>query len=407
MARRPARDEDRRNLRGVPRDDRRREPCPWRPSCRCRGPRHAGPRLSDSSAHASAHGRAFYGTRSLDLIVIARVFVCVILVAVLAGVVLFALFRMGILQNPQQVSVVVLVATIVLSALVTQLVLSLMLRRLLKPVRALREAMERVAQGDFSARVDDEGADSELGALLRGFNTMAEELGSVETLRDEFVDDFSHELKTPMTSIRGFARQIGRDASASPATREYAGIIESEADRLVSMSSNVLALSRFESQHVVADPRPFSLDEQLRRCVLVLQASWEARGVEMDLDLRPVRALGGEDMLSQVWINLLDNAVKYGPAGGTVHVRCWRDDEAGLACASVRDEGTGMDRETLARAFDKFYRGPQTAASTSGNGLGLPIVRRVVELSGGRVSVRTEPGHGTEVTVSLPAAAPR
>lgn len=354
-------------------------------------------------AHPPHGGHAFKGARSLDLVVIVRVFICLILVAVLSGAVLFALFRMGILHDPQQVPVLVLVVTIILSALVTQLILSIMLHRLLKPIRALRQAMERVTQGDFSARVDDEGADNELGSLLRSFNTMATELGSIEMLRDEFVNDFSHELKTPVTSIRGFARQIRRDAGASAETHEFAQIIEAEANRLLSMSSNVLALSRFETQQVVADPRPFSLDEQLRRCVLVLQPAWEARGVEFDLELEPLAVRGSEEMLSQVWINVLDNAIKYGPTGGAVHVRCRRDAEAGRACVSVRDEGPGMDGETLARSFDKFFRGPQTAASTSGNGLGLPIVRRIVELSGGTISVRTEPGRGTEFVVTLPA----
>ena len=371
---------------------------------------------------ASRQGRAFYGTRSLDLLVIARVAACVILCAVLTGIVLILLSHMGLLHSGQEVSGAVLVIVIAGGALATLITLSIMLHRMLNPIRELRFAMERVTRGDFTARVDDEGADNELGSLLRSFNTMAGELGSIEMLRDEFVDDFSHELKTPITSIRGFARQIARSEEAPARDREYAEIIASEAERLITMSSNVLALNRFESQRVVGDARNYALDEQLRRCVLMLQDAWEARGVEMNLDdVHPATVYANEEMLTQVWLNVLGNAIKYGPEGGVVHVSCENaepgevgggsggtgDGETGMpgvARVVVRDEGPGMDEATLRRAFDKFYRGAETASSTSGNGLGLPIVKRIVELSHGTISVRTEPGHGTAFAVTLPAA---
>lgn len=349
-------------------------------------------------------GRAFYGARSLDLIFIARMAACVILCALLTGLVLVVLTRLGILHESQRLAAPVLIFTIAGSALATIVVLSIMLRRVLKPIRELREAMERVTDGDFSARVTDDGADNELGSLLRSFNTMAGELGSIEMLRDEFVDDFSHELKTPVTSIRGFARQIERNEQATPRDREYAGIIASEADRLIAMSSNVLALNRFESQQVVANARSYALDEQLRRCVLVLQEAWEAREIELDLDgVEPTSVQASEEMLANVWINVLDNAIKYSPVGGRVTVTCENAD--GTACVTIADNGPGMDEVTLARAFDKFYRGTETAGMARGNGLGLPIVKRIVELSHGSISVRTEPGQGTAFTVTLPTGA--
>lgn len=368
-------------------------------------------------------GRAFYGTRSLDLLVIARVAACVILCAVLTGIVLILLSHLGLLHSGQEISGVVLIVAIAGGALATLVTLSIMLHRMLKPIRELRSAMERVTHGDFAARVDDEGADNELGSLLRSFNTMAGELGSIEMLRDEFVDDFSHELKTPITSIRGFARQIARDGEAPARDREYAGIIADEAERLIAMASNVLALNRVESQRVVGDARSYALDEQLRRCVLMLQDAWEGQGVEMDLDgVRPTTVRANEEMLAQVWLNVLGNAIKYGPEGGVVRVSCENvgsgEDGSGLAAGGaggvgsgdgswarvvVSDEGPGMDEATLRRAFDKFYRGTATATTTSGNGLGLPIVKRIVELSHGTISVRTEPGHGTAFAVTLPA----
>ncbi|MBS5451640.1 MAG: HAMP domain-containing histidine kinase [Coriobacteriia bacterium] len=363
----------------------------------------------------SHQGRAFYGTRSLDLLVIARVAACVILCAIATGLTLIVLSHLGLLHKGQEIAGPVLILAITASALATLVTTSIALHRVLKPIRELRGAMERVTQGDFSARVDDEGANNELGSLLRSFNTMADELGSIEMLRDEFVDDFSHELKTPITSIRGFARQIERNPEATQRDREYAGIIVTEANRLIVMSSNVLALNRFESQQVVVDARDYALDEQLRRCALMLQDRWEARGIELDLDsVRPTTVRASEEMLAQVWLNVLDNAIKYSPDGSTVHVSCenvWPDEVGGTAAGgngiarvSVRDEGPGMDEETLRRAFDKFYRGSATAGTAGGNGLGLPIVRRIVELARGTISVRTEPGHGTDFTVTLPAS---
>lgn len=349
-------------------------------------------------------GRAFYGARSLDLIFIARMAACVILCSILTGVILIALTHLGILHTGQWLAGPVLIFAIAGSALVTLIVLSIMLHRVLKPIRELREAMERVTHGDFSARVMDDGANNELGSLLRSFNTMAAELGSIEMLRDEFVDDFSHELKTPVTSIRGFARQIEHNEQATPRDREYAGIIAGEADRLITMSSNVLALNRFESQQVVADACSYALDEQLRRCVLMLQGAWETRGIELDLDgMGPTQVWANEEMLAHVWLNVLDNAIKYSPVGGRVAVAC--ENVGDTARVTVIDSGPGMDEATLARAFDKFYRGTETAGTTSGNGLGLPIVKRIVELSRGSISVRTEPGQGTTFAVTLPAGA--
>ena len=374
------------------------------PSARPSRPRHQGPHATGkgAAAAASSQGRAFYGTRSLDLLVIARVAACVILCAIATGVTLLVLSHLGLLHSGQEISAVVLIIAIAGSALATLVTLSIMLHRMLKPIRELRSAMERVTQGDFTARVDDEGADNELGSLLRSFNTMAGELGSIEMLRDEFVDDFSHELKTPITSIRGFARQIAHDQEAPERDREYAGIIADEAGRLITMSSNVLALNRFESQRVVSDARDYALDEQLRRCVLMLQDVWEARDVEMDLDgVHPTTVRASAEMLAQVWLNVLGNAIKYSPRGSVVRVSC--ENREGNARVVVSDEGPGMDEATLRRAFDKFYRGTATAGTTSGNGLGLSIVKRIVELSHGTISVRTEPGHGTAFAVTLPA----
>lgn len=271
--------------------------------------------------------------------------------------------------------------------------------RMLKPMKSLIRATDIVATGDFSVRVEEQDGDSEMAKLLRNFNHMVGELGGIEMFRDDFINNFSHELKTPLVSIRGFAKQL-RDEEISPEKRrEYTDIIIRESERLASMSASILLLARLENQRIVTDRKEYDLDEQLRSCVILLEKKWSARNIEFDLRLAPVRIHANAELLSHVWINLLDNAIKYSREGGRVTLSCGENEDE--ATVTVRDDGEGMDAQTLKHAFDKFFQGDRSH-SDRGNGLGLSIALRVVELCEGRVGVRSEPGTGTAFTVRLP-----
>ena len=274
-------------------------------------------------------------------------------------------------------------------------------RSKLRPMDDLVHAMHAVSQGDFSVRVDAEDVPGDMGELASSFNDMATELGSLELFRKDFINNGSHEFKTPIVSIRGFAKQLEREDLTEEQRKEYLDIIVSESDRLANMASNVLLLSKLENQTIVTDREDYRLDEQLRRCVLLLEKQWSEKDLELDLELEEVVYRGNEEMMNHVWVNLLNNAVKFSPAGGTLRVRLRR--EGNEAVCTVGDEGPGMDGDTRRRIFEKFYQG-DTAHATEGNGLGLSLVKRIVDLCGGSIEVDSAPGRGSAFTVRLPLA---
>ena len=269
----------------------------------------------------------------------------------------------------------------------------------LKPINDLVQAMRHVSQGDFSVRVDCEDVDGDMGRLVRSFNDMASELGGLELFRKDFINNFSHEFKTPIVSIRGFAKQLEREDLTEQQRREYLDIIVSESDRLANMSGNVLLLSKLENQTIVTDKTRYQLDEQLRKCILLLEKQWTQKDLELDIDLDELEYYGNEEMMRHVWVNLLGNAIKFSPRGGVLGVTLAR--EEGQAVVSVRDAGPGMDEATRRRVFEKFYQG-DTAHAAEGNGLGLSLVKRIVDLCQGTVEVESEPDRGSTFTVRLP-----
>lgn len=272
-------------------------------------------------------------------------------------------------------------------------------RSKLKPMNDLAHAMHAVSQGDFSVRVDGEDVPGDMGELVCSFNDMASELGGLELFRKDFINNFSHEFKTPIVSIRGFAKQLERDDLTDEQRREYLDIIVSESDRLANMASNVLLLSKLENQTIVTDKTLYRLDEQLRRCILLLEKQWTEKALEPDIDLDEVEYRGNEEMVSHIWVNLLGNAIKFSPQGAPLSVRLRRD--GGWAEVCVRDAGEGMDEATRRRIFEKFYQS-DTAHATEGNGLGLALVKRIVDLCGGTIDVDSAPGRGSAFTVRLP-----
>ena len=270
----------------------------------------------------------------------------------------------------------------------------------LKPVRILTEATRKVAKGDFSVRVPEieDDDENEVAEFLRSFNKMAQELSSIEMFRNDFINNFSHEFKTPMVSIRGFAKQLQKGGLDEQQQKEYIGIIVSESERLINLSSNILLLTRYENQQIISDKAVYSLDEQIRQCILIFEKEWSARGIEFDLDLDRTDFYGSREIMSDLWINIIGNAVKFSYDGGRIDIRCTHSGDN--IRVTVRDHGCGMDKETLDHIFEKFYQGDKNHAAR-GNGLGLALVKRIAELCGGYITVSSEPGKGTEFSVNL------
>lgn len=269
-------------------------------------------------------------------------------------------------------------------------------------ITKVSEGMREVAKGNFSTRVkerDKSEALSEFGELERTFNRMASDLEGIEIFRNDFINNFSHEFKTPIVSIRGFARQLQSDSLSDAQKKEYVDIIVTESERLANMSSNVLLLSKLENQQIVSDKTEFYLDEQIRKCILLLEKSWSDKGIELDIDLDEIRYTFNEEMLSHIWINLISNAIKFTSDGGRISCDLHADGES--IVFTVSDSGIGMSEETLSHIFEKFYQGDKSH-STLGNGIGLNIVSRIVTLAHGDIKVESEVGKGSIFTVTLP-----
>lgn len=272
-------------------------------------------------------------------------------------------------------------------------------RHFFKPVDGIIKSQKKVANGDFSTRVTPPKSETIITDLVEGFNAMTEELGSTEMFRNDFINNFSHEFKTPIVSIKGFAKQLQNDELSAEQKKEYIDIIVNESTRLASMSSNILLLTKFENQQMVTDKTEFYLDEQIRKCILLLEKEWSRKNIDLDLELNEIKYFSNEEMLSHVWLNILGNAIKFTPNGGTVKVKCYTDSVN--ITVRIADNGIGMDEKMQKHIFDKFYQGDASHKSV-GNGLGLPLAKRVVTLCGGAISVKSADGKGTVFTVRLP-----
>lgn len=273
----------------------------------------------------------------------------------------------------------------------------------LRPLAALIRETKKAASGDFSAHVDigwsEKHTVHEVYELICAFNGMTSELAGIEMFRKDFISNFSHEFKTPLVSIRGFAKQF-LDGGLSPEQqREFAQIILDETEYLSVLSSNTLLLTNLENRDIVTERSTFSLDEQLRGCMLMLEPQWSEKNIELDMDLEPVDFYWNEQTLAHVWANLFDNAVKFTPTGGKISVVCKTG--GGYVTVVVSDSGKGISPEALPHIFEKFYQADSSHA-TKGNGLGLALVQRIVQLCSGTISAESPAGSGAVFTVKLP-----
>lgn len=275
---------------------------------------------------------------------------------------------------------------------------------LLIPMKEMIDATERIAKGDFKVHIRESFDEaSDFGILQRSFNHMVQELNGIEMFRNDFINNFSHEFKTPIVSIQGFAHQLRAGGLTPEEEQEYIRIIADESDRLAKMATNILLLSKLENQAIVTEKTEFFLDEQIRTCILLLEKEWSRKDIELNVDLDEIRYCFNETMLSHVWVNLLSNAVKFTPRSGTVSCTLRADDS--VVIFTLSDTGCGMDEHTQQHIFEKFYQG-DTSHTGDGNGIGLTIVGRILVLCGGSIRVESRPGFGSTFTVTLPVTVP-
>lgn len=278
----------------------------------------------------------------------------------------------------------------------------------LRPLKRLINATHEVKKGNFKVQVQtEERADKdspvkpprEMDILVESFNEMVRELDGIELFRNDFINNFSHEFKTPIVSIRGFARELQKENLTEAQRREYATIIAEEADRLANLSTNVLELSKLENQQILSDKSKFYLDEQLRQCILLFEPSWSEKELDIIPELNEVQIYSNEEMLAHIWKNLISNAIKFTPHGGCISITLETRD--GMAIVKVADSGIGMSEEIRRHIFEKFYQG-DPSHHHKGYGIGLTMVQRVLVLCGGRIEVESAVGKGSVFTVYLP-----
>lgn len=274
-----------------------------------------------------------------------------------------------------------------------------------EPLHRLAEGTRKVAEGDFSVYVPTVHTSSRLDYLdvmILDFNKMVEELGSVETLKTDFVSNVSHEMKTPIAVIKNYAELLQTDRGTEEERREYARNIEEAAARLSTLISNILKLNKLENQNIDPDIEDYDLSGQLEMCILQYEELWDEKELELEVDIEErVDVRADRSLMELVWNNLLSNAVKFTEPGGTVTIR--QRTAEGQVEVSVTDTGCGMSQESIRHIFDKFYQG-DTSHAREGNGLGLALVKRIIDLMNGEITVVSRPGQGSTFTVRLPAA---
>ncbi len=264
------------------------------------------------------------------------------------------------------------------------------------------KAMEQIARGDFDVKVNASLRDGEpFGNLAKSVNKMALELSQTERMRQEFIANVSHEIQSPLTSIRGFAQALRSDRLNDKERSHYLSIIETESRRLSKLSDNLLKLASLEAQNMKFEPRLYRLDKQIRSLVLASEPQWLDKQLDLRVELDELDITGDEDLLSQVWTNLIHNAIKFTPEGGTVRLDLHRQGDR--IEVKISDSGIGIAEEDQIRIFERFYKAdPSRERSRGGSGLGLSISQKIVELHHGTITVQSRLGAGTTFTVSLP-----
>lgn len=267
-----------------------------------------------------------------------------------------------------------------------------------KPIKRISDASKKVAEGDFSVQLKPTGS-GEIRKLTENFNSMIRGLSANEYLHKEFVSNISHEFNTPITSLKGYAKLLKNDGLTPEQRAEYADIIIAESDRLSRLSADMLKLSELENRGLSPERKSFSLDEQIRSAVILLQQSWESKSLELDVDLEEICFEGDESLLYQLWVNLISNAVRYTESGGTIWISM--QSNSGIVTVSVKDSGRGMTPEEADNVFRRFYKADKSRSS-EGTGLGLAIAKKIAELHGGNITACGEAGKGSTFTVTLP-----
>lgn len=287
---------------------------------------------------------------------------------------------------------------IILSLLIGSFVTGFISKFFFDPVKKLCKAMEKVADGDFKIRLDTNSFSQEIREVYAGFNLMTRELDATEILQSDFVSGVSHEFKTPINAIEGYATLLQDCDNLTEQQQQYVEKINFNTRRLSVLVGNILLLSKIENQSIPTGQVRFRLDEQIRQSIVMLETQWVEKEIGFDVEMEPVRYTGNESLLHHVWDNLIGNAIKFSPRGGMVRIRL--TEKRAKIFFTIEDNGPGVPENAKKHIFDKFYQS-DSSHKEEGNGLGLALVKRILDLSDGEVYVENIPEGGCRFTVIL------
>lgn len=266
------------------------------------------------------------------------------------------------------------------------------------PIKKLREAMGKVADGDFSVKLETKSGSKEIQEVYAGFNMMTKELSAIEILQTDFVSNVSHEIKTPINAIEGYTTLLQECESLTENEQEYVSKILFNTKRLSDLVGNILLLSKIENQSIMIKKTKYRLDEQIRGSIVALESKWEEKNIEFDVELDDVEYVGSENLMRHVWDNIIGNAIKFNPIGGEIKIRLYKDSDK-IVC-TIDDKGPGLTEESIKHIFDKFYQG-DVSHKEQGNGLGLALVKRILMICDGDVNAENLTEGGCRFTVIL------
>lgn len=271
-------------------------------------------------------------------------------------------------------------------------------KKFIKPISDLKVATEKVAKGDFNVIVEDI-PESETGELIENFNVMVKELQKKEILKNDFISNVSHEFKTPLSTIQGYATLLQDESLNEEDKQKYTQIIIESTTKLTALVNNILKISKIDNRKITIETNVYQLDEQIRESILSLENMWANKNIDFDINLESIEIVSDENLLSNVWNNLLSNAIKFSDDNGKISINLTKDDNN--AIVSIKDYGCGIKEEDIPYIFDKFYQ-TEKSHNIEGNGLGLALVKKIVTLLNGSVTVKSNINEGSEFIVTLP-----
>ena len=313
------------------------------------------------------------------------------------------LVQIEVTSNEDIIEILTIIRRAILLLLLNTIVISVIAMRIttkkmLQPIQKLKDATKKVASGNFNIKLETERED-EVGELTSNFNDMVKDLSSIESLQKEFIDNVSHEIKTPITSIQGFAELLESDDISKEEKKEYIGIIKEESNRLLNLTTNMLKLSKLQNQNRINNKEQIDITEQIRKALALLEPKWKEKEITFNISMEGKYFYGDEDLIFQVWINVIENAIKFSNKKGVIDINLIEKEN--WIEIKIKDYGIGMDENERKKIFTRFYQ-IDKSHSAKGSGLGLAIVKRIVELSNGKIDIKSEKNIGTEVIINLP-----